>query len=137
LRKALPPNNSYKNKGVNTMPHGYSREIIDSLKQQAGIRPYACLKGLQRHGVEYRALCPFHDDKRAGSFTIYTGKSHYFVFTCHSCGKSGDAVDIVMKVKNLPFLEAVKMIAKDTTDFNDLYRAIGTTWVLPIRSRPS
>src|SRR6266481_243410 len=95
------------------MPHGFSREILASVKTQAGIRPYTGLRGLTNHGKEYRALCPFHDDKRAGSFTIYPGHSGEYVFKCHSCGKSGDAVDIVMKTQNLPFLEAVKMIAKD------------------------
>jgi hypothetical protein len=87
--------------------------VLASLKQQAGIRPYASLRSLSRQGKEYRALCPFHDDKRAGSFTIYPGHSGEYVFKCHSCGKAGDVVDIVMKTQNLPFLEAVRMIAKD------------------------
>ncbi|MCF5669218.1 hypothetical protein GIV47_30305, partial [Pseudomonas marginalis] len=46
---------------------------------------------------QFRALCPFHDDKNP-SLLIDTnknnGQQHYH---CFSCGEHGDAIDLVKK----------------------------------------
>lgn len=35
-------------------------------------------------------LCPFHDDKHAGSFYVNLNTGHY---KCFSCGAKGDVID--------------------------------------------
>ncbi len=52
------------------------------------------------------AKCPFHKENTA-SFACYEGGKGYY---CFGCGASGDAIDLVMKLYNLDFVEAVKYI---------------------------
>lgn len=51
-------------------------------------------------------LCPFHNDKRLGSAFIRNGYFH-----CFSCGASMDIIELVKKVKNCSFVEAVRVLA--------------------------
>lgn len=50
------------------------------------------------------ALCPFHNDKKPGSFHINqeTGS-----FKCFSCGEHGDLISFLMKRYNLNFKQAI------------------------------
>ena len=54
------------------------------------------------------AKCPFHDEKTA-SLKYYPKQNHAYCFG--GCGKH-DGIDIVMKVQNLNFNQAVKYILK-------------------------
>lgn len=55
------------------------------------------------------ALCPFHEDHRP-SLTLYPdGKGYY----CFSCSAHGNAIDLVMKLYNLNFVDAVRLILKN------------------------
>mgnify|MGYP001561477285 CR=1 FL=1 len=53
----------------------------------------------------WKARCPFHEE-RTPSFTIYKDGSFY----CFGCGVGGNAVDFIMKLKKVTFIEAVKLI---------------------------
>lgn len=56
----------------------------------------------------WNGLCPFHDDKRAGSFYINKKSG---AFKCFSCGASGgDIIDFMMQKSGLPFPEAIKSL---------------------------
>lgn len=62
---------------------------------------------LKKAGREYRAKCPFHDE-RTPSFYVVPAKGFY---NCFGCGKSGDVFSFVMERQGLDFVEAVKHVA--------------------------
>ncbi|MFD3157572.1 DNA primase [Haloimpatiens sp. FM7330] len=62
---------------------------------------------LKRTGRNYVGLCPFHNEKTP-SFTVSPDKQ---IFKCFGCGEAGNVITFVMKTKNIPFPEAVKMLA--------------------------
>ena len=59
---------------------------------------------LKRAGKDYRALCPFHEEKTP-SFYVVPTKGFY---KCFGCGESGDVFSFIMKHMGLDFTEAVK-----------------------------
>ncbi len=60
-------------------------------------------------GWAIAGLCPFHDDRRAGSFYVNVRTGAY---KCHSCGASGgDLIDFEQQVTGLPFGKVVKRLA--------------------------
>ena len=62
-------------------------------------------------------LCPFHDDKKTKSFSIY-GRAEDLRFHCFGCGKQGDALNFIQEVENLPSVgEAIKK-AKEILGLN-------------------
>ncbi|MCJ7453408.1 MAG: DNA primase [Steroidobacteraceae bacterium] len=62
---------------------------------------------LKRAGREYKACCPFHDEKTA-SFTVSADKQFYH---CFGCGAHGTALGFVMEYDHLGFVEAVEDLA--------------------------
>lgn len=62
---------------------------------------------LKRAGKEFRALCPFHQEKTP-SFYVVPAKGFY---KCFGCGESGDAFSFLMKHVGLSFQDAVRQIA--------------------------
>ena len=62
---------------------------------------------LKKTGKNYQGLCPFHDDKRP-SFTVNPVVGRY---RCWSCGETGDIFNWVMKTQNVPFAEALQLLA--------------------------
>ena len=63
---------------------------------------------LRRAGKEYKACCPFHDEKTP-SFTVVPDKQFYH---CFGCGAHGTAVGFLMDYANLEFVEAVEELAR-------------------------
>ncbi|HOQ68062.1 MAG TPA: DNA primase [Candidatus Atribacteria bacterium] len=63
---------------------------------------------LQPAGRNYRALCPFHEEKTP-SFLISPEKG---IFHCFGCGVGGNIFTFVMKMENLTFPEAVTFLAQ-------------------------
>ena len=63
---------------------------------------------LQRAGKEFKACCPFHDEKTP-SFTVVPDKQFYH---CFGCGAHGTAVGFLMDYANLEFVEAVEELAR-------------------------
>lgn len=62
---------------------------------------------LRRAGVNYKGLCPFHDEKTP-SFVVSPAKG---LCKCFSCGKGGNAVHFVMEHEQLNYYEALKWLA--------------------------
>lgn len=62
---------------------------------------------LQRAGSEFKACCPFHDEKTP-SFYVIPRKGFYH---CQGCGESGDAFRWLMERRNMPFADAVRQLA--------------------------
>ncbi|PCD03189.1 DNA primase [Sphingomonas spermidinifaciens] len=63
---------------------------------------------LQRAGREYRACCPFHNEK-SPSFYVNDDKGFYH---CFGCGAHGDAIRWMTEQQGLPFIDAVKELAQ-------------------------
>ncbi|HWH22957.1 MAG TPA: DNA primase [Allosphingosinicella sp.] len=62
---------------------------------------------LQRAGREWKACCPFHNEKTP-SFTVNDEKGFYH---CFGCGAHGDAIRFLTDAQGLPFMDAVKELA--------------------------
>ena len=62
---------------------------------------------LKKAGKEYKACCPFHDEKTP-SFTVSPGKGFYH---CFGCGEHGNALDFLMQYDHMEFVEAVESLA--------------------------
>jgi DNA primase len=65
---------------------------------------------LQRRGHNYLCLCPFHSEKTP-SCTIYNDTQSFY---CFGCGAGGDVITFIMKIENLEYIEAVKLLAERT-----------------------
>jgi len=64
---------------------------------------------LMRSGHEWKARCPFHEDKTP-SFTIYDDDRR---FQCFGCGAQGDVLDYVQQSEGVTLVEAIKIIDAD------------------------
>ncbi len=63
---------------------------------------------LQKRGVIYRALCPFHQEKTP-SFTVTPNRCMFYCFGCH---KGGNAITFLMEYENMTYPEAVKWLGR-------------------------
>ncbi|MGB1050478.1 MAG: DNA primase [Chitinophagales bacterium] len=63
---------------------------------------------LKKSGSNYKANCPFHDEKTP-SFMVSPNKG---IYKCFGCGKSGNALRFVMDHEQLTFVEAIKLLGK-------------------------
>ncbi len=63
---------------------------------------------LQKAGREYRACCPFHNEK-SPSFYVNDDKGFYH---CFGCSAHGDAIRWLTDQRGLPFMDAVKELAQ-------------------------
>lgn len=59
-------------------------------------------------GGSYWGLCPFHGEKTP-SFHVRADQQNYH---CFGCGKGGGVISFVMEVENLPYLDALRLLAK-------------------------
>ena len=64
---------------------------------------------LRKAGREYKACCPFHDEKTP-SFTVSLDKQFYH---CFGCGEHGTAIGFLMAFDRMSFPEAVEELARD------------------------
>ncbi len=62
---------------------------------------------LKKAGREYKANCPFHDEKTP-SFTVSPSKGFYH---CFGCGAHGTAIGFLMQYDHMTFVEAVETLA--------------------------
>ncbi len=63
---------------------------------------------LNRKGSNLFGLCPFHSEK-TGSFSVSPDKQIYY---CFGCKKGGGVINFIMEAENLPFPDAVRLLAK-------------------------
>ena len=64
---------------------------------------------LQKAGHEWKACCPFHDEKTP-SFTVSDQKGFYH---CFGCGAHGDVIRWMTDQRGLQFMDAVKELAAE------------------------
>ena len=63
---------------------------------------------LRKAGVNYKGLCPFHDDKTP-SFMVSPARQ---ICKCFACGEGGNAVNFLMKHEQITYPEALRWLAK-------------------------
>ncbi|MBI2097634.1 MAG: DNA primase [Candidatus Vogelbacteria bacterium] len=63
---------------------------------------------LERAGANYRARCPFHQEKTP-SFFVSPSRGTYH---CFGCNRGGDLISFVEEIENLDFVGALKLLAE-------------------------
>lgn len=86
-----------------------SEAFLDELKNANDIvsvvSSYATLK---KQGKNQSCLCPFHSEK-SPSCTVFPDTQSFY---CFGCGAGGDVITFIMKIENLSYIEAVKLLAE-------------------------
>ncbi len=80
------------------------RELHARVDIAAFIGQYVPLK---KRGNDLVGLCPFHGEKTP-SFHVHPDRGF---FKCFGCGVGGDVITFVQKLENVPFSDAVRMLA--------------------------
>ena len=85
------------------------RETIDKILDATNIVDVVSeFVTLKKSGVNYKGLCPFHDDKTP-SFMVSPAKQ---ICKCFSCGEGGTAINFLMKHEQITYPEALRWLAK-------------------------
>jgi DNA primase len=86
-----------------------SDNFAQTVKQQADIvRIIGDYVKLRKSGAQnYTGLCPFHKEK-TGSFSVNANHGYFYCFGCH---EKGDVFTFVMKLENISFPEAIRVVA--------------------------
>ena len=83
---------------------GLLQEIKEKNDIVSVVSEYVSLK---RTGRSLIGLCPFHSEKTP-SFNVIQSKQFYY---CFGCQAGGDVFSFIMKLENLDFMAAAKMLA--------------------------
>lgn len=85
-----------------------TQESIDALKARLDIVDVVgTYLELKKTGANYKAPCPFHDEKTA-SFVVSPSKQ---IFHCFGCQVGGDSITFVMEYEKLSYPEALEKLA--------------------------
>src|SRR3954470_914545 len=87
----------------------FSKETLDRIHQSVDIvEVIGDFVSLKKKGHYYSACCPFHNEKTP-SFSVTPAKG---IYKCFGCGKAGDAIQFVMDMEGVNYIEAMKYFAK-------------------------
>jgi DNA primase len=106
---------------------------VEQIKERLSIEEVvsAYIK-LEQSGINFKAKCPFHNEKTA-SFFVSPGRNSYY---CFGCNRSGDIFTFVEEFEGLDFKGALKLLAekagvtlgsygsKDESEKDKLYRIL-------------
>ncbi|WP_053957549.1 DNA primase [Inediibacterium massiliense] len=85
----------------------FDEELIEEIKERNPIIDVVSrYVPLKKSGSTYKGLCPFHHEKTP-SFVVSEEKQFYH---CFGCGKSGDAIQFVMQMEHIDFIDAIHML---------------------------
>ena len=87
------------------IPKAIIEKILDAAHIEEVVGEFL---SLQKRGIIYRALCPFHQEKTP-SFTVTPNRSMFYCFGCH---KGGNAITFLMEHENMTYPEAVKWLGR-------------------------
>lgn len=84
-------------------------DFIENVRAQSDIvSVIAGYVSLHKRGKNFWGCCPFHHEKTP-SFSVSPEKGFFYCFGCHT---GGNVFNFVMKIENIAFLEAVKLLAR-------------------------
>ncbi|MDO5130720.1 MAG: DNA primase [Prevotellaceae bacterium] len=85
------------------------RDTIDKIMEATNIVDVVSeFVTLRKAGINYKGLCPFHDDKTP-SFMVSPTKG---ICHCFACGKGGNAVNFLMEHEQITYPDALRWLAK-------------------------
>ena len=87
------------------IPRAKIDEIVDAARVEEVVGEYVNLK---KRGANLTGLCPFHQEK-SPSFSVSPSKG---IYKCFGCGKAGNAVNFIMEVEQLNYIDALKHLAE-------------------------
>lgn len=98
------------------------QRIIDAIEEKADIVEVvtdilgdASTKGgLRKKGVNYTAICPFHDDHNDGNFMVRPKNvaKHPNTYRCFVCDAKGGPIQFLMNKEHMTFKDAVRWLGK-------------------------
>ena len=85
------------------------RQTIDLILSRADILDVVGdYVSLRQRGANWVSLCPFHNEKTP-SFSVSPSRG---IYKCFGCGKGGNALNFIMEVEHLSFVDAVRFLGK-------------------------
>lgn len=85
-------------------------EKIDEIKAAVDIVSYVSrYVRLKKSGQNMFGLCPFHQEKTP-SFSVSPAKQ---IYHCFGCQKGGDAINFLMEIEKISYIEAIRRVAFD------------------------
>jgi DNA primase len=89
------------------------RRAIEAVKLRAPVEDVVRerVPGLKKSGNGWVACCPFHEE-RTPSFRVDPRRGTWHCFG--ACGTGGDSIGFLQRIDNLPFLEALEVLAART-----------------------
>lgn len=83
--------------------------VVDEIKSRIDIVSLISdYINVEQKGNTTKALCPFHNEK-SPSFYINSQKK---IYKCFGCGEAGDIFSFFMKMENVDFVEAIKILGE-------------------------
>lgn len=83
-------------------------ETIQQIRERAEIEEVVSdFVSLKRKGQNLWACCPFHNEK-SPSFSVAPNKG---IYKCFGCGAGGDAIQFVMDIEGINYVDALKYLA--------------------------
>lgn len=82
--------------------------VITNVRALSIVEVVSPLVKLVQRGSQHLGICPFHNDKRLGSFVVTNKKG---IWKCFACGEGGDSIKFVSLMSGKNYVESAFNIA--------------------------
>ena len=86
------------------LPQSFLDELVDRSDILDVVSRYVPMK---KRGGDHWGCCPFHNEKTP-SFHVNRERQ---IYKCFGCGEGGGVINFMMKIENLPYIDAVHKLA--------------------------